>query len=241
MLKQNLCLDEIDIINDELYDIENNEKKIADSDIHNEKDIIKQDGTKITLLAEDALKLINNGIKDLKLAKTMITKIVRVHQNNEKKLFTKTTKNTTRSATGIMEKKKVPEKIVSYLGLDENVDMVRNKIVSKFYSKFKEDGLCYEKDKRVFRVNSELMELFNLPQSVNYSTNVQDKNGFNFFNLPTYIASVYKMEALKEEAIKEKAIKKEALKNEKKLKKKKLKDKDKTKRKDKKKIKIVND
>ena len=229
MSKQNSFLSKIDIINDDMNDIENTEYKNIDSEIkYNDVDTIKQDGTKMVLFAENALKLINNSMKDMKLAKTMVTKMIRVYQK-EVKSSLKEPKLTKRKDTGVMEEKKVPEKILKYLNLPPGATSVRNQIVKKFYSKFKEEGLCYDKDKRILRANDEVMELFDLPQSVNDSTDVKDKiGGFNLYNLPTYVASIYKEEALKNE----KKQKKQEAKD-----KKKQKVKDKKDKKDKKKIK----
>ena len=200
MSKSNSFLSKIDIINDDMNDIENTDHKNIDSEIkNNDIDTIKQDGTKITLLAESALKLINDGIKDLRLAKTMVTKMVRVYQK-ETKIASKEPTHTPRDATGVMEEKKVPDKIITYLNLQPGTTLTRNQVIKKMHAKLQEDNLCYSKDKRIFRPNPQVIELFNLPDSANTSTDAKDKiGGFNFYNLPTKVALIYKEEAEKKQ------------------------------------------
>jgi len=55
------------------------------------------------------------------------------------------------------------------------------------WDQLKQRELFYEKDKRVFRTNKEVSELFGVNKSVNNSTDHRDKEGFNFCNLQSYI------------------------------------------------------
>jgi len=48
----------------------------------------------------------------------------------------------------------------------------------------------WENDKRVFRVNKEVCDLFNIGMDVNQSTDYRDQYGFNFWNLEQYVLQV---------------------------------------------------
>jgi hypothetical protein len=188
----------IDLFNDDMGDIIiTDNKNTADSELKVDlKDIIKADGKKSTINAQHVLDIINNSIKELKTAKSYVTKMVKMYQNEIKKLNNiKNKKHEKRKDTGVMKASIVPKKISDYLGLEEGSKMIRNQVVSKFYQKIKEKDLFLERDKRVFRVDAELMKIFDLNESVNNSTNAKDKeNGFNFYNLPTHIAKIYREE-----------------------------------------------
>ena len=201
----------IDIINDDLGDIENTDGKILDSDAKLIKDLIKCDSKKVTIYAHEIMNILDNTMKSCKLAKTLITKIVKIHEHNEKK----SCKKKKDKLYGVMEKKKIPDKVIKYLKLPKGTLMTRNEIVSSIYKSVKDKGLCYEGDKRIFRADSELLELFNLPESVNESVNVKDKNGFNFFTLSTLLAKLYKDDMIKQKKKKEKNAKKQKKKKEK--------------------------
>jgi hypothetical protein len=54
------------------------------------------------------------------------------------------------------------------------------------YRLLKERNLVYIKDKRVFRVDKEISQIFNIPMSVNQYNEVHE-NGFNFRNIQSYI------------------------------------------------------
>jgi len=49
--------------------------------------------------------------------------------------------------------------------------------------------LKYANDKRVFRANQEVCDVFGVDMSVNNSTNYRDKNGFNFCNIQKFLSN----------------------------------------------------
>jgi len=196
-------LHNIDIINDDLGDIDDTENKNSGSG--------KDD--KFAQNISEMISNINEQIKVLRNNKLTLLKLQKMY-DSEKKKNIKGKKNETRKETGVMKETRIPDKLAEYLGVDKGSVMKRNLVSSKIYNKIKENGLCYENDKRVLRVDDKLQKLFNLsdPKKMNESTNAKDKDGFNFYTLSHYVAEVYKEEALhieKKKKKKEKKVKKD--------------------------------
>lgn len=102
-------------------------------------------------------------------------------------------KNGEHKPTGFIKTKPVPKKFASFLGVKEGSEMSGPSITREVWKQLKERNLVSEKDKRVFRTNKEVSELFGVPLSVNKSDDHTDvKKGFNFCNLQTYIANAMK-------------------------------------------------
>ena len=118
-------------------------------------------------------------LQDMKIAK----KHMRKRKNNKK--------------TGFTKDDVVPEKLAELIGVDKDTAMPRTKLTKEIYSVIKDRNLFYDKDKRVLRADKELMNIFNLSENVNKSTDPRDKNGFNFFNIQQHIAKCYKDEDIK--------------------------------------------
>lgn len=105
---------------------------------------------------------------------------------------TKQKRNFPHKATGFAKAKPVPEKLAKFIGVNPGTELTGPQVTKKVWSQLKEKGLTYDKDKRVFRTNAEVSELFNVPKSVNKSTDHKDKMGFNFCNLQKFIANALK-------------------------------------------------
>lgn len=97
--------------------------------------------------------------------------------------------------TGFAKPQVVPEKLAKFIGVKGGSELTGPEITSKVWQQLKARNLTYEKDKRVFRTNKEVSALFNVPATVNTSTDHRDQAGFNFCNLQTFIANALKATA----------------------------------------------
>jgi len=96
--------------------------------------------------------------------------------------------------TGFAKAKKVNAKLARFLNIPEGSELTGPQITSAVWKQLKDRNLTYEKDKRVFRTNNEVTEIFGVPVGVNTSTDHRDKDGFNFCNLQTYITQANRSE-----------------------------------------------
>jgi hypothetical protein len=85
---------------------------------------------------------------------------------------------------------KVPLKLSTFLKIDDNTELPKKEIFQIVWNEFEKRGLIYEKNKRVLRVDNETSELFNIPMSVNNSTDHRDKHCFNYSSLQRCIMSM---------------------------------------------------
>lgn len=90
--------------------------------------------------------------------------------------------------TGFLKPKPVPEKFAKFIEVEAGAELSGPQITSKVWDQLRKRGLI-TKDKRVFKTNKELTAIFGIPKSVNDSTSHEDKQGFNFRSLQTYIAN----------------------------------------------------
>jgi chromatin remodeling complex protein RSC6 len=90
--------------------------------------------------------------------------------------------------TGFAKQQVVPEKLAKFIGVKTGEELTGPEITSRVWQQLKERNLTYEKDKRVFRTDKVVSDLFGVKSDVNKSTDHRDKNGFNFCNLQKYIA-----------------------------------------------------
>ncbi len=94
--------------------------------------------------------------------------------------------------TGFVKELELPKELADLIGADVGTRLSMPSYTKKFYEMLKQNKLFYEKDGRVLRANAEIKRVFNLPDSVNESTDYKDKNGFNFYTLQKHIAAVNK-------------------------------------------------
>jgi hypothetical protein len=128
--------------------------------------------------------------KNYKEQKSDIKELIKLYKNETKQLK-KNQRIKKIEKCGFTNDEQVPQSIAKFLKLDLNSKMPRTELTKLFYEELKNRKLCYEQDKRVFRADTELKKLFNLPDTVNDSIDAKDKTGLNFFNLQTYIAKCY--------------------------------------------------
>lgn len=94
--------------------------------------------------------------------------------------------------TGFVKKVALRKELADLINVEENTMMAIPEYTRRFCAMMKENNLRYEKDGRIFRPNERIRKVFNLPESVNESTNHRDENGFNLYNLQKYISNVNK-------------------------------------------------
>ena len=134
------------------------------------------------------LDTINENFKNQReLMKQLLISYKKETKNNKKNK-----KNIVkRNNTGFTKSSVIPEQLSRILNLPKETQMSRTQVTKLFFQLLKSKGLHYKKDKRVFRADEQIRDLFGLPESVNKSINCKDKEGFNIFNLQTYIKRCY--------------------------------------------------
>lgn len=143
----------------------------------------------------EKLQALNSNLKKLESAYRHDIKKVRKHRQR---------RNGPHEPTGFAKPQSVPDKLAKFIGVKPGTELTGPIITSKVWAQLKERGLTFEKDKRVFRTNKEVSDLFKVPSSVNKSEDHRDKEGFNFCNLQTYIANALNAGKAKVEKTKEK-------------------------------------
>jgi hypothetical protein len=82
----------------------------------------------------------------------------------------------------------VPAPLAKFLGIVPGTLLPGSKISSLVWDELTKRNLVCENDNRVFKTNAEVSKIFGVPDSVNKSTTYNDKNGFNFTTIQTYIS-----------------------------------------------------
>ena len=134
------------------------------------------------------------SLKDLK---TSLKKLESLYDHDLSKAVKSKQKRTKlddkTKATGIFKQRELSKDLAELIGENEGTVMSMPEYTKKFFKMMKENDLLCKTDGRVFRANDKIMKVFNLPASVNESTNHKDKDGFNFCNLQTHISRVNKV------------------------------------------------
>lgn len=150
------------------------------------------DELKFTSQLASAQEEISKVREQLKLLTVNLKKLESAYSSDMKKAQ-KTSKKVSRTKkTGFAKPKLVPDKLAKFIGVNLGTELSGPEVTKKVWAQLREKGLMYEKDKRVFRTNAEVSDVFNVPKSVNKSVNHEDSEGFNFRNLQKYIANAYK-------------------------------------------------
>lgn len=133
----------------------------------------------------EQVKLLKEGLQTV--IKTL-KKLESSHNHDIKKTKkSKQKRNGPHKPTGFAKPQKVPEKLAKFIKVTPGSELTGPALTSKVWDQLKQRELFYEKDKRVFRTNKEVSDLFGVNKSVNSSTDHKDKEGFNFCNLQSYI------------------------------------------------------
>jgi hypothetical protein len=97
-----------------------------------------------------------------------------------------------RKETGFVKKILLPEGMAKLINETHGTYMSLPEYTKRFYRVLEERNLRYEQNKKVFRADAEILRVFNLPETVNKSTNPDDKDGFNFHTLQKIFSQVCK-------------------------------------------------
>jgi chromatin remodeling complex protein RSC6 len=138
------------------------------------------------LVVRQALQTLTTGFKKLESCYKYDIKRVKKHKQK---------RNGPHKPTGFAKQQVVPEKLAKFIGVKTGEELTGPQITSRVWKQLKERNLTYENDKRVFRTDKTVSELFGVKSDVNKSTDHRDKNGFNFCNLQKYIAHALGKEA----------------------------------------------
>lgn len=120
-----------------------------------------------------------------------VKRLMKLHRQEVRSLTKNARKRRHNKKTGFTNPEVVPEQLATLVGVQVGATMPRTELTGRIYRLLDERGLRYEKDRRVFRADNEIMKIFNLPESVNQVTDPKDKSGFNFYNLQSYMARLY--------------------------------------------------
>jgi hypothetical protein len=140
--------------------------------------------TKINKLRSEMKDVLNETKRASELHRSAV-KNAKSTKKNEKKRDHK--------ATGFARLRPVTGKLAEFISVDSNTELSGPAITKRVWAELKNRGLTFQgdddnkKDERVLRVDNEVSKLFNVPMSVNKSTNHRDENGLNFGNLQKYI------------------------------------------------------
>ena len=130
----------------------------------------------------EVIKKIKNQNKELKQAYqhdiAKIKKMKKHKQNSEK--------------TGLNKKFILSNKLCKLVNVDNGSEFSIPEFTKLICNELKKRKLVYEKDKRIFRVDSEFSDILKINKSVNNSINYPDKNGFNIGTMQTYISEAIK-------------------------------------------------
>ena len=171
------------------------------SDTHTQNDNKNKKGIPEELERElkfkSALNELRNEIgtqtKVLKDLKSGVRKLETSYQHDmNKAVRAKRRKNGPNKPTGFVKELELPKELADLINVPEGTKISMPSYTKKFYEMLKRENLFYENDGRVLRANDQIKKVFNLPDSVNESTNYKDKNGFNFYTLQKHIAAVNK-------------------------------------------------
>jgi len=133
--------------------------------------------------------IINELSEKVKHFKQHMKKLESAYKQDVKKVSkTKRKRKGNNDPTGFIKTHPVPDKLAKYIGVDNGTELSGPDVTKKVWAAIKNKGLQYEKDGRVLRTNKETNDVFGLDNTVNKSTDHNDKDGFNFRNIQKYIS-----------------------------------------------------
>lgn len=139
----------------------------------------------------NALKQEVNNLSDkLKDLKTFMRKVESAYRHDVKKVSkAKRKRKGNTKPTGFIKTTPVPAKLAKFLDIEEGTELSGPEVTKLVWGALEAKGLQYENDRRVFRTNKEVTDVFGVDKSVNKCTSHKDKKGFNFCNIQKYISN----------------------------------------------------
>ena len=136
------------------------------------------------------MKEINELSSKLKNLKSTMKKCEAAYKHDVKKVSkSKRKRKGNTKPTGFIKTTAVPSKLAKFLDIEEGAELSGPEVTSLVWKALEAKGLQYKDDRRVFRTNKEVSDVFGVNKSVNKSTTHNDKEGFNFCNIQKYIST----------------------------------------------------
>lgn len=170
-----------------VVEIDSDTESLNKQDV-SETDKQTEDDSKFIKQCEELIDTITQNYKQ---QRDEIRKLMKLHKTEIKRIKKTKRFNKDRDDSGFTKATAIPDKLAEFIKEPTGTEMSRTLLTKKIYNEIKKRNLLYENDGRVFRADAEFKKLFDLPDSVNTSTNPKDKLGFNFYNLQKYIAKCY--------------------------------------------------
>lgn len=175
-------------------------KKIDDGknksdDLFNSK---KCEEYKFIDMHQGLLQQVHSLNKELKELKRNINKFYSAYKQDIKKARkTGAKRKDSDKLSGFNGPNRIPDIMADFLGVEHGTCMSRSKLGSKFNKAFREKGLYYEKDKRIFRANDAVKKMFDVTDEINNVTDARDKTGLTIYTLQTFIAKCINLDKIK--------------------------------------------
>jgi hypothetical protein len=126
----------------------------------------------------------------LKEMKLFLKKLESAYKHDVKKVAkSKRKRKGNTIPTGFIKTTPVPAKLANFLDIDAGTELSGPEVTSLVWKALEAKGLQYKEDRRVFRTNTEVTDVFGVDKSVNKSILHNDKKGFNFCNIQKYIST----------------------------------------------------
>ena len=176
-------------------DLDNNEQKTKIKKTYKKKYAISdKDMEELQVL--DKLKIledeINNQMENIKKLKNIAKDIKQSYQQDITKIRKIKRQKENSSTTGFNKKIVLPDKFCELVGLEKKSEITIPQYTQKIYQELRKRNLVYEKDKRIYRVDKDFMDVLNIKESVNKSINYPDENGLNIGTMQIYVNNAFK-------------------------------------------------
>ncbi len=135
---------------------------------------------------------INNQFETIKKLKNLVKDIKQSYQQDITKVRKIKRQKENSNTTGFNKKIILPDKFCELVGLDKKAELTIPQFTQKVYQELRKRNLVYDKDKRIYRVDKQFMEVLDIKESVNKSTNYPDENGLNIGTMLTYVNNAFK-------------------------------------------------
>lgn len=170
-------------------------KKESKKDVKKESKEKDEEETMQKSKFEIQIQNIKEEIKSVKIMlRTLDTNLKNLENvyNQDIKNAKKTAKKQKREKkSGIVKPKIVPDKLADFIEVQKGSELTRTDVAKKVWEQLRKRGLISDDDKRVFKTDKVITDLFGVPTSVNKIKDCHDKKGFNFYNLQSYIKNAY--------------------------------------------------
>jgi hypothetical protein len=127
------------------------------------------------------IKKLNQDLKELKN-----------YYNQDIIKIQKLSKYNNTNTVGFKKKIVIPDVLCKLVNINLKSELTVPEFTRLIYNELKKRNLQYDKDKRIYRIDNEFKNIFDLSFDVNNSITYPDKNGFNIGTMQYYIFKVIK-------------------------------------------------